>query len=282
MSGLLSGLASLGLDNLENLNIFEKKGDASADGQAAKALEEKPNEEEFIYDKQVECPVCGEKVIAKVVKSGKAKLIATDIDLRPKYDAFDSIKYDVIACEECGFAALPRYFGMLAPSQVKAIKENISKNVTVSRVRGPIYTYEQSLERYRLALANAVVKKAKNSEKAYICLKTAWLLRGYVESGELDANPDKKDQMKAMEEEFMQNAYTGFKEARQTENFPMCGMDESTIDYLLGAIAYEVKDYDVAARMVQSLMTSKTATKRAKDKAYLLKEKILEAKKSAQ
>ena len=43
------------------------------------------------------------------------------------------------------------------------------------------YTYEDALARYQLALVNAIVKQAKNSEKAYICLKAGWLMRGYAE-----------------------------------------------------------------------------------------------------
>lgn len=279
MSGLLSGLSSLGLDNLENMNIYEEKADKAKNGQGAQSETVLPVEEDFIYDKQAECPVCSEKLTMKVVKSGKAKLLSTDVDLRPKYEGVDAIKYDVILCHNCGYAALPRYFNVLSESQKKLIRENISKNVSVKRSTGTTYSYEEALERYRLALANAVVKRAKNSEKAYICIKSAWLLRGYLESGELDNNPEKKKQMETMEQEYIRNAYTGFKEARQTEGFPMCGMDESTIDYLLGAVAYEVRDFEVAARMVQTVMTSRTAPNRLKDKAYQLKEMILKAKK---
>jgi len=278
--GLLSGLASFGLENLEKMSIFEEKKEKEISREAAAAASAVVlTEEDFIYDKYFDCPVCNKKIIAKVVKSGKAKLAATDVDLRPKYEVIDTNKYGAILCPECGFAALPNYFIGMAPSQRKAIQENICKNITVKRYNDSTYSYEEALERYKLALACAVVKRAKNSEKAYVCLKTAWVIRGYLESGELDDKEEKKAEMKAMEEECIQNAFKGFLEARQTEGFPMCGMDESTIDYLLGALAYLVKDYDVSARMVQSLMSSKTASKRAKDKAYALKELIIQAKK---
>ncbi|MBR2057863.1 MAG: DUF2225 domain-containing protein, partial [Fibrobacter sp.] len=35
--------------------------------------------------------------------------------------------------------------------------------------------YDTSIERYKLALYNSMVKRAKISEKSYICLKIAWL-----------------------------------------------------------------------------------------------------------
>ena len=73
----------------------------------------------------------------------------------------------------------------------KLIRENISQKVHLHTYKGEVYTYDEALERYQLCLANAVVKRARASEKAYICLKSAWLLRGYqeqlTETGDGDA-----------------------------------------------------------------------------------------------
>ena len=38
-----------------------------------------------------------------------------------------------------------------------------------------------------------------------------------------------------------QQAYEGFMKAMSTEMFPMCGMDQCTVDYLLAAMAYHFK-----------------------------------------
>ena len=61
-------------------------------------------------------------------------------------------------------------------------KENISKNVQLTPHQGEIYTYEEAMERHKLALACAIVRQSKGSEKAYICLKAARVLRGWQES----------------------------------------------------------------------------------------------------
>ena len=47
-------------------------------------------------------------------------------------------------------------------------------------IRDRPYSYEKAIERYKLALYNTLVKKGKNSEKAYECLKISWLYRGDV------------------------------------------------------------------------------------------------------
>ncbi len=183
----------------------------------------------------------------------------------------DSAKYDVLLCTHCGYAAISRYFPSVTSVQAKLIKENISKNVKLKTYTGDAYSYEEAMERYKLCLAGAVVKKARASEKAYICLKSAWLLRGYQESG---LAKDKAEELKQEEENYLLNAYNGFEEALRSEGFPMCGMDETTMNYLLAELATHFKKYDVASKLVAAILTSSAST-RLKDKARDLKEQIL-------
>ena len=170
------------------------------------------------------------------------------------------------------------------PSKVyaKLIKENISSKVQLHTYDDDIYTYEEAIERYKLCLANAVVKRAHASEKAYICLKSGWLMRGYHEYLEESGDTDmaRLREVKNMEETYLKNAYTGFTEALQTEGFPMCGMDEITVEFLIGVLATRFQKYDVASRMVASILTSPSANARTKDKARELKDQILEELKS--
>ena len=274
MTDKLFGLAGLGLDDLENMDIYgqEKKKEQAA------AEVQKIEEKDLIFDKTYTCPVCGKDFPAKIMKTGKARLLGTDQDLRAKYEGIDAVKYDVILCPHCGYAALNRYFNSLSKVYVKLIKENISSKVQMHTYNDDIYTYPQAIERYKLCLANAVVKHAHASEKAYICLKSGWLMRGYQEylkeSGDADAA--KLRELKAMEAAYLKNAYTGFTEALQTEGFPMCGMDEITVDFLIAVLAARVQKYDVASRMVATILTSPSANARTKDKARELKEQILE------
>lgn len=274
MAGLLSGLAELGLDNLENMEIYEDK---TKEKQEAEAVVPRIEEKDLIFDKTFDCPVCGSSFQAKVAKTGKAKLLKTDMDLRPQYEGIDIIKYDVELCPHCGYGALSRYFNGITSAQGKLIQEHISKKIQLQPHTGEIYTYEDALERYKITLANAVVKRARASEKAYICLKSAWVLRGYAESLEQEEEPDlaKIRELEKQEEEYLQNAYNGFAEARQTETPPICGMDEITVDYLLAVLAMRFKKYDVASRFVAGILTSPSANARIKDKARDLKEQIL-------
>lgn len=271
--GLLSGLEQFGLGGLENVDLFDK-----AKKEEERVAEEKKNpeqiEQELLFEKGCTCPICDNEFKVKTVKIGKAKLLGTDIDLRPRYEGIDMLKYDIIICPKCGYAALSRYFKYVTSGQAKLIKENITASFKAKEDTAPIYSYEEALARYKLALANAVVKRTKTSEKAYICLKTAWLLRGMGEQlDEKDSEyKNKKAECDTAETEFMKNAFEGFLAARQNESYPMCGMDESTVDYLIAVIALRFEKYDVASKLIAGVIMSPSASPRMKDKARDIKE----------
>lgn len=272
--GILSGLGEFGLGGLEGMDIFEEE-EKEDKKKAAAAAPPKVEEKDLIYDKNFTCPVCSEEFSSKIMKTGKAKLLGTDPDLRARYEGIDPLKYDVLLCPACGYTALSRYFPTIGSAQAKLIKEKISTSVRVTKYDDEVYSYEQAYERYRLSLVCAVVKKAKASEKAYICLKSGWLLRGWWESLQESGDGKKIEQLQSQEEEYLQNAYKGFLEARQSEGFPMCGMDEMTIDYLTAVLAARLKKYDVASRLVSSILASSMANARMKEKARDLKEQII-------
>lgn len=276
MAGLLSGLDQFGLGNLEGMNLFETPSSNKEEGEAVVAA---PviQESDFIFDKTSACPICDREFKTKTVKIGKAKLVGTDMDLRPRYENIDMLKYDVILCPHCGYASLSRYFKFVTSPQAKAIQAVITKAFKPRPESKDIYTFEEALERYKLALANCIVKQAKASEKAYVCLKTAWLLRGHLES--LDpADPEynkKKADFEADENEFLKNALEGFLAARQSEGYPMCGMDECTVDYLIAVTAIRFEQYDVATKLVSNILVSSTANQRMKDKTRDLKDLLM-------
>ena len=276
MAGLLSGLEQYGLTNLENMDLYDsqKKQEKEADSKAAAPMTQ---EQDFLFDKSYTCPICNSEFKARTVKIGKAKLAGSDLDLRPRYEQIDLLKYDIIMCPTCGYAALSRFFKYVTSPQAKNIKEKISSTFRSQTDDREIYTYDEALERYKLTLANAIVKQTRASEKAYICLKTAWLLRGKAEH--LDKNlPDyevQKKQCEDEENEFLRNALEGFLAARKTESFPMCGMDEPTVDYVIAVTAMRFEQYDVASHLIAGILQSPSANPRMKDKARDIKEMLM-------
>lgn len=278
---IFDGLGKFGLGDLQESNLFEeeKKNDETAKAAAAVKTPEEV-EAEMLLDKKYVCPQCDKEFTSKVVRSGKTKPIGQDIDLRTKFENIDCTKYDVIMCPHCGYAALPRFFNSCTPPQLKLIKDNISLKFQPKEYKGVIYTYEEALERYQMALINALVKKGKASEKAYICLKSSWVIRGKIESLDPEKDAEEIKKLQEQEKEFTKNAFDGFANARSTESYPMCGMDEYTIDYLIAVLAMKNEKYDVAMRMLSGVITARTVNKRLKERAQDLKEVIVKEKKA--
>ena len=278
---IFSGFGKLGLESIEGEDLFDdpRKKEVTVKKEEPKKRLQLVNEEDYLFDKKYKCPVCESDFEAKTVRTGKVRMKNVDIDLRPDYDELDQNKYDVIACPACGYAALGRYFPNVNKYQIDDIRVKICMNYKHEPCREPIYSYEYAKRLYQLALANAVVKKAKNSEKAYICMKSAWVIRG--ETQRLDPEADdyetRKAENDAQEKELLTNALNGFVMARQTEEFPIAGMDSTTLDYLMAALAVETGQKEIASKMISEILTSRVANSRIKDKARTLKDMLAES-----
>ena len=281
--GLLSGLNGFGLDGLDGMKLYEdpaeenkKKQNDNAE-EPEKSATAKVTEADYVFEKRYTCPACGKDFKALSVKSNRARLKSIDRDLRPVYEHVEPLKYDVVMCPKCGCAALTRYWNGLTDNQRRLIKAGITAKFKPKTYEGGTYTYDQAFERYQIALANAMIKQAKPSEKAYICLRTGWLLRS--KSDNLDSAvagyEEEVTKTGATEREFLESALEGFVSARATETFPICGMDEMTMDYLLAALYVEFEKYDQAAKLIGSLLTNRNISSRMKDKALTLKEEIM-------
>ena len=155
--GILSGLARFGLGKLEDMELYEepKKEDGGAEAKKAPAAVQ---EQDFLFDKSCTCPICDKEFKSRTVKVGKAKLSGSDLDLRPRYEQIDLLKYDIIMCPFCGYTALSRFFKFVTSPQAKNIKKTISATFTPQKETKETYTYDEALERYKLALANVFVK----------------------------------------------------------------------------------------------------------------------------
>jgi hypothetical protein len=142
------------------------------------------------------------------------------------------------------------------------------------------YTYEYAVERYKLALYCTIQKVAEPSEIGYVCLKLAWLLQNMADSMEQNpeeyknATPEKIEEIRKQADTYEVKSYGVMYKARMEEDFPICGMDEITFDYLVAALAYKAEKYDIAMRMLSGVSSSREASDRVKNKAYDLKQMI--------
>lgn len=238
-------------------------------------------EEDVLFDKTYTCPCCGESFKTKAIRAGRNKLLKQDADLRPIYQYADATKYDAIVCTHCGYSGLIKNFDSLGDMYIKYIKEKVTPKFKGIDESKKTYTYEDAIERTQLALLSTVAKCAKTSEKAYICLKLAWLVRGLKESINKESiNKESKDYeqvyAKFEKEElgYLKNAYTGLYDAYLNEHFPICGMDENTLALILAEIGRKLGEYRSAMRFITSVIMSRDVSERIKEMARDIKDNI--------
>ncbi len=275
MSSIFSGLESLGLKGVEKVDVFEDAAEKKAEQAKQQEAKKVVQEEDYLFDKSYTCPVCDREFKCRMIRTGKVRLVGADSDLRPRYQGIDSLKYDAILCPKCGYAALNRYFNFVMASQAKNIKEKISSSFSYQQENELVYSYDDAIMRHKMALLNTVIKKGKCSERAYTCLKLAWLCRGKREML-MQEEHKKEDIQKLVEEEkeLIANAYEGFESAFSKEDFPMCGMDQYTMLYLLAELARRIGKVDEAKRYISKVLVARDAQPRIKNKAFELKEKL--------
>lgn len=276
MTDIFSDLKGFGLDGAQDLEIFSKE--KPVEKKQASVQEKTISVESVLYTAKLKCPVCSKEVEFRAVKTGKVRLLKSDLDLRPIYDILDPSMYEVVCCNSCGYAALKKQFLTITPKKIELIKKNVSVQF-VGRTYPDIYTYEHAIERYKLALFDAMVMDASDSEKAFICLKIAWLYRAYYESNpELDEK--KKEQLQSNENTFLGHALEGFKIAHFKEHFPTMGLDLLTVKFLIGELSRRLGLIDEASKWISEVIVSKTVSRRLKDRAIESKELLKQAKKA--
>lgn len=271
------GLEKFGLESLCEIEIFEEtpKQDLPSDnGNKGAKRRKMMTEEEALFDKSYKCVCCGADFKTKAVRAGRTKLERVENDLRPIYYYFDSLKYETVVCPHCGYAGLIKNFSYLSDSQIKLIKEKISCRFKGLEHKGSTYSYDEAIERAQLALLSSIVKGAKNGEKAYTCLKIAWLLRGKRESLDVNMPNYEEEKVHLLEQEIhnLKNAYQGFTAAYSNENFPIAGMDEPTLCLILAETARKLHKKEEAMKFLGKVILSKTASERLKDIARSVKE----------
>lgn len=243
-------------------------------------------ETDFLFTKKISCTICRQEFDAKIVKNARIRRLQPDFDLRPRFQHIDTLKYDVYACPHCGYAAITRSFDHLTKGQIQLVKDNICANFTpTSETEPETYNYKVAIDRYTRALQCAKVKRAKTSEIAYTCLKISWMYRSLADGmpEETESQAAQKQAVRKMQEDYYRQAYDGFQKALASEDFPICGMDTHTMDYLLACLACHFEEYSFASRSLSNILSSQTADRRIKDKALDLKQEIVSAiRKSAE
>lgn len=252
-ANLFSELGSLGLKGVDIYDIYKKEEPRKDDGRNQKS------QETYLYEKTVNCPVCGKETKIKAVRSNVSKMTKRDSDFMIYYDVVNPMLYEIMYCKVCGYAGLPGDFSSLTGIQRKAVLAKITPSWK-SKEYPEIYDVDNAIEQHKLALLNAVVKESKPSGKAILCLKISWLYR-------LKGDRDQ-------ELVFQKQAVQGWELAYENEDFPLYGLDIYSALYLIGELYRRIGDNEKALRYFGMVLSDVKASPKIKEKARDQKELI--------
>ena len=213
----------------------------------------------YLYTKSFKCPVCDSEFMDFMIRRSKLRALDTESDLRTIYASIDPNLYEVLLCNHCGYAALQSAFSRITPRQQDMIKEKITPNHKYAEFSVP-FTPADGLARFRLALACCQAIDAKESTKAIICWKMAWIYR------------DAKDIKSELT--LLRIALNCFKEAYTTEDFPLGNLDEHTTKFIIAELARRLGEYDECQRFLGELIVSRATPARIKNRAQDMREAI--------
>lgn len=214
---------------------------------------------DVLYNKSHLCPICDNTFTAKAIKVGKNQIVSIDSDLYARYSIVNPLLYDVLLCPHCGYAALNKSFDTLLPKQKEWVREHLAAHAK-PHASYEYITLEEGIYRHKMALLSCITKKSKLGEQSYIALHIAWLYR--------DLSDTKNEDI------FLKRALEGLDKTLSTERFPLFGIDELTLMYMLADISYRLGDPFAAKKYLSTVIVNSSVSPRVKERALDLKEKL--------
>jgi uncharacterized protein (DUF2225 family) len=261
---LFSDIQSLGFDNVEEIDLFNKikKEDIKIEKEIVSDVE---TEKSLLYDREVICPVCSNKFKVKTIKKGGYRPQSRDSDSFVHYDFVNPYFYDVWVCGDCGYSAMESDFLKIKSYQIPLVVEKVSPKWQ-GKTYPETYDVNTAIERYKIALLNYFYIDALASKKAMTCLRLAWMYRIIKDD--------------AKEIAFIKQAIEGFEVAYFNEDFPIYKIDKFSMLYLLGELNRRIGNNDKALSWFSQVITALNAPQKLKDKTRDQKELIDEAQKN--
>lgn len=194
---------------------------------------------EFTFTVQKTCPICGEST--RIVKT-KSKLMVekTDEDFCVHYKGFNPYFYKIWFCEHCGFAADEKTFlGTMPSLHKKKIQDFLAQ-----RKLGMQFVEERGIPdavaSFKLAIFYAEMTDQPLARRAGLYLELAWIYRA-------DGEQDKENEM-------MQRAADLYDTSLMTERYPINGLSDNTVVYLIGAIYFRMQDYEKSTQYLSRII----------------------------
>jgi len=135
---------------------------------------------QYLFEKEMECPVCGQYFAIQMIRNSKLRAKGLQPDLRQCYEGFEPLWYMVWACPHCGYANFNDQFKQVTEEQKDKIlrdqlqdeKGRLAKlKFKYSNPR----TFGEVLRAYELLHENFSYVRTSSEQYAKFWLRLSWL-----------------------------------------------------------------------------------------------------------
>lgn len=217
---------------------------------------------QYIYEKEMSCPVCGAAFKTEMQRVTKLKLDRVEKDFRKIYSEFDPLWYSILICPYCSFANFFTEFNTLTDKQYKLAKAAADKlRSYVSCKYTKPRNVNQVFTAYYLALRFAEACGFDALKQARLWMQLSWLYRDV--------------QHEEMVEMASENAYRLYNDALFKSVSDMSTEQEQTIYIILAELQFRKGNKDEALKLFYKAVNKKVGkpvlNKMAEDRLYELK-----------
>lgn len=173
----LSGAGSK--DNEENEKAIESlTGSLFPSGHKTYSSDALSSNGDYLFDKQVKCPVCENSISIKMLRLSKLKLDKVEKDFRHRYTDFEPLCYSIWLCPHCSYANYYYEFETLPDKSARLIGEKIKDAVgsQALKLKGN-YDINHVFLRYYIALSCIRMVKPDPLKQAKLWMQLSWLYK---------------------------------------------------------------------------------------------------------
>ena len=227
------------------------------------------NDDNFIFDREVECPVCGEKFTVKSVRSSRLRLDKIDNDMRQRFIDFEPLWYLVWVCPNCYYANFNFEFKQVLSShkkklmeQSKQLKEKVRFQFSNPRKIDEVFVSYYLMLQYLQVGATDVTAPAK------VWLRLSWL---YSDVGDEEMFKYASKQALDM---FKDSYYNSCRDSSPEQ--------EQRLSLLLGELTYRLGDEVEAMKFFRGALVRKAGgnvnvNRQAEDRIEELRQNMMES-----
>lgn len=226
------------------------------------------NDDYYLYEKEIECPVCSSEMKIKKIRNSRLRIEKVREDLRPIYKNFKLYYYNILSCSNCLFTARRKDFNDFSKSKKKKVKNDFKEKITneINKDFKIEYSYPRKinnvLDAHYLALKLYDFTNFKFNKRAFLWRELSWIYEDLKQKKLAE-----KASLKALKS--LEKYY--FKDNSNTSK-----KENDNLSLLLAVLYHKHEQENKALPLLDDLIRDKKVNIRQKNKARDLFLKIRE------